>query len=85
MTDTSPRRFPPPWRTDKIPAGWIVLDATGAKLVYVYGVAPRSQMSKSGSLNEAQVEVVAAAIAALPDILRGDGKLPDMTNPRTGS
>jgi hypothetical protein len=30
------RRFPPPWRADKIPGGYVVRDANGQALVYVY-------------------------------------------------
>jgi hypothetical protein len=30
------RRFPPPWRADKIPGGYVVRDANGQSLVYVY-------------------------------------------------
>jgi hypothetical protein len=31
-----PRRFPPPWRADKIPGGYVVRDANGRALVYLY-------------------------------------------------
>jgi hypothetical protein len=30
------RRFPAPWRADKIPGGYVVRDANGQALVYVY-------------------------------------------------
>ena len=30
------RRFPPPWRADKFPGGYVVRDANGQALVYVY-------------------------------------------------
>jgi hypothetical protein len=30
------RRFPPPWRVDKIPGGHIVRDANGQALAHVY-------------------------------------------------
>ena len=30
------RRFPPPWRADKIPGGYVVRDANGQALAYVY-------------------------------------------------
>jgi hypothetical protein len=29
MTNQLPRRFPPPWRADKIPGGYVVRDANG--------------------------------------------------------
>jgi hypothetical protein len=30
------RRFPPPWRADTIPGGYVVRDANGQALVYIY-------------------------------------------------
>ena len=30
------RRFPAPWRADNIPGGYVVRDANGQALVYVY-------------------------------------------------
>jgi hypothetical protein len=35
----SPRRFLPPWRAEKTPHGYVVRDANGQQLVYVYGRA----------------------------------------------
>jgi hypothetical protein len=35
MTEPS-RRFPPPWGTDKIPGGYLVRDAKGQALAYLY-------------------------------------------------
>jgi hypothetical protein len=32
----APRRFPPPWRADKIPSGYVVRDANGQAIAYVY-------------------------------------------------
>jgi hypothetical protein len=32
----APRRFPPPWHADKIPGGYVVRDANGQALTYVY-------------------------------------------------
>jgi hypothetical protein len=31
----SPRRFPPPWRADKVPGGYVVRDANGQALASV--------------------------------------------------
>ena len=30
------RRFPAPWRADKIPGGYVVRDANGQALTYIY-------------------------------------------------
>jgi hypothetical protein len=35
MPDGS-RRFPAPWRADKVPGGYVVRDATGQALAYLY-------------------------------------------------
>jgi hypothetical protein len=32
----SPRRFPTPWRPEKIAGGYVVRDANGQALAYVY-------------------------------------------------
>jgi hypothetical protein len=31
-----PRRFPPPWHDDKMPGGYVVRDANGQVLPYLY-------------------------------------------------
>ena len=31
-----PRRFPPPWTTERLPGGYVVKDAIGQALAYVY-------------------------------------------------
>jgi hypothetical protein len=33
----APRRFPPPWRADKVSGGYVVRDASGQALAYLYG------------------------------------------------
>jgi hypothetical protein len=33
----SPRRFPSPWRADPMPGGYVVRDANGQALAYLYG------------------------------------------------
>jgi hypothetical protein len=35
MMAEAPRRFPPPWRADKIAGGYLVRDATGQALAYL--------------------------------------------------
>jgi hypothetical protein len=36
MSEGSPRRFPPPWRADVMPGGYVVRDANGQALAYIY-------------------------------------------------
>jgi hypothetical protein len=31
-----PRRFPAPWKAQRVPGGYVVKDATGHSLAYVY-------------------------------------------------
>jgi hypothetical protein len=76
---SDPRRFPPPWRAEPIPAGQLIVDATGTKLAYVYGVDPRAQTSMAGSLTFAQAEMIAAAITQLPDVLREGRQAPALS------
>jgi hypothetical protein len=45
MADAS-RRFPPPWRVDKIPGGHVVRDANGQALAYIYS---RDNEASSGA------------------------------------
>jgi hypothetical protein len=37
--DSASRRFPAPWKADKIPGGYVVRDANGQALAYVYARA----------------------------------------------
>ena len=32
----APRRFPPPWRADRIPGGYVVRDDNGQAIAYIY-------------------------------------------------
>jgi hypothetical protein len=37
------RRFPPPWKVEQIPGGYVVKDATGQSLAYVYARQTKAQ------------------------------------------
>ena len=37
-----PRRFKPPWTVERIPGGYVVKDATGQSLAYVYARETRA-------------------------------------------
>jgi hypothetical protein len=54
------RRFPPPWHADKIPGGYVVRDANGQALAYIYSrdneaealqavLTPRQLVSRQGA------------------------------------
>jgi hypothetical protein len=36
IREMNTRRFPPPWRAEKMPGGWVVRDANDLALAYVY-------------------------------------------------
>ena len=57
-----PRRLPPPWRVEKIPGGYVVRDANGQALAYVY--------SRANDLTEDEARRIAANIAKLPALLQ---------------
>jgi hypothetical protein len=65
MADAS-RRFPPPWRADKIPGGYVVRDANGQAIAYIY--------SRDNEAEARQAKVLTADearrnIARLPELL----------------
>jgi hypothetical protein len=37
------RRFKPPWTAERIPGGYVVKDATGQSLAYVYARETKAQ------------------------------------------
>jgi len=59
------RRFPPPWRADRTPHGYVVRDANGQELAYIYSRE-----------NEAEARRIAINIARLPELL-GKGERAD--------
>ena len=68
LRQPQPRRLPAPWRIERIPAGWIVLDASWRSLAYVYGWDERSGVADNRlTLDEARR--VATNIARLPELL----------------
>jgi hypothetical protein len=71
MTD-HPRRFPPPWSVEPHPGGesFIIRDAKGQALAYVYFEDETVRQMSMKRLNRDEARRIAANIAKLPDLLR---------------
>jgi K+/H+ antiporter YhaU regulatory subunit KhtT len=69
MANQPPRRFPPPWRTDKIPGGYVVRDANGQALVYIYSRDSEAEAMQAKVLTKDEARRIAVNVARLPDLL----------------
>ena len=66
----APRRFPPPWRADKIPGGgYVVQDANGQKLAYIYSRPTLVEAMQAKVLTADEAGRIAVNIARLPKLL----------------
>jgi hypothetical protein len=61
-----PRRFKPPWTTERIPGGYVVKDATGQSLAYVYGRETRADADTANVLSMDEARRIASNIANAP-------------------
>jgi hypothetical protein len=65
MADAS-RRFPPPWRADKISGGYVVRDANGQAIAYIYSrdneaEAQQAKVRRRGAAHRHQHRAAAGA------------------------
>lgn len=64
------RRFPPPWSIEERPACFIVSDANGQALAYVYYEKELGRRSAAKLFTHDEARRIAANIAKLPDLLK---------------
>jgi hypothetical protein len=67
------RRFPPPWRADKMPGGYVVRDATGQALAHLYSREIEDEARQAKVLTKDEARRIALNVARLPELLgRGE-------------
>ncbi|MFZ1088165.1 MAG: hypothetical protein WAN75_02705 [Xanthobacteraceae bacterium] len=64
------RRFPAPWREEKIAGGYVVRDANGQALVHIYARATESEAAQAKVLTMDEARRIAVNIAKLPALLK---------------
>jgi hypothetical protein len=65
-----PRRFPPPWRTERMPGGYVVRDANDQALACIYSRANEAEAMQAKVLTDDEARRIAANIAKLPALVR---------------
>jgi hypothetical protein len=63
------RRFPAPWRADTIPGGYVVRDASGQSIAYVYSRETEAEARQANVLTKDEARRVAVNIARLRSCL----------------
>ena len=67
------RPFPPPWSADKIPGGYVVRDANGQALAYIYSRDNEDEARQAKVLTKDEARRIAVNVARLPELLgKGD-------------
>ena len=65
----APRRFPPPWRADRISGGYVVRDDNGQAIAYLYARANEAEALQAKVLTADEARRIAINIARLPELL----------------
>jgi hypothetical protein len=64
-----PRRFAVPWKAERIPGGYVVKDAGGNALAYVYARVSKTDADTAKVLTMDEARRIASNIAKLPALL----------------
>jgi hypothetical protein len=65
-----PRRFPPPWSIDELTESFVVRDATGLPIAYVYFEDEPQRKMSTKRLSRGEAFFIAVNIAKLPRVPR---------------
>ena len=65
-----PRRFPTPWTAEQTPGGFVVKDATGQALAYVYSRETKDAAHIANVLTEDEARRIAANIVEAANFTR---------------
>ena len=60
----TPRGFPPPWRADRIPGGYVVRDANCQALVYLYSRDSEAEAMQAKVLTKDEARRIAVNVPA---------------------
>jgi hypothetical protein len=65
----TPRRFPSPWHADPMPGGYVVRDANGQAIAYIYSRENEDEARQAKVLTGDEARRIAVNIARLPEML----------------
>ena len=67
------RRFPTPWHAEPFPGGYVVRDASGQSIAYVYSRETEVEARQANVLTKDEARRIALNIARLPELLGRGG------------